>query len=608
LQGFTAFKTLSGLRLGLPRTRAILLALTLSSITLGLALFATGGFVAMWLGMRVSARSPTPAMALALACLAAWWTAAQRARAVTTDLEAIDSWMHRHSRGLVLAVAAVATTAATAFGTYSAAGADASGYLSQAAMLSSGRLERVEPLAGTADWPDAALSLAPLGWWPAARSPTEQAPTYPVGLPLLMAPLHAVGGTAAACLVIPFALLIAVTAAGAIADRVGGPMAAIAAAVALATSPVTFVQAIQPMGDVPVTAAWLCCWWWVLSDRPLAAGWAAGVAVLIRPNLAPLAAIPAAYLLLVSARYSETVSRISSAVRFSIPVAIAVACVAGLYWRWFGSPLRSGYGAPSEIFTLGNAGPSALLYGQWSIEARAAWLLAAPLALIGALCPPQGRRPLRWLMLFAALVVAAYLVYNLYDVWTYLRFMLPAIALAGVAVAAVAAGLVGRTPRACRAPLLVMTLLGLAAVQVHATRTLEVVRTSTRHARASAIGTRLADRTTIDSVVVAGEQSGAVRYYTNRSVLRWDILSAAAWPQAMARLEASRRDVWIVLDEWEEEPFRRKLSGTPASALDWPPALDAGSEIRTRAWRVSDRERYLRGESIVTDRVAASRD
>ena len=65
--------------------------------------------------------------------------------------------------------------------------------------------------------------------------------------------------------------------------------------------------------------------------------------------------------------------------------------------------------------------------------------------------------------------------------------------------------------------------------------------------------------------------------------------------------------VWIALDEWEEELFRRKLPGADAGALDWPPVVDAGTDPRTRVWRLRDRDRFMRGETIHTDRLQLRR-
>ena len=90
-----------------------------------------------------------------------------------------------------------------------------------------------------------------------------------------------------------------------------------------------------------------------------------------------------------------------------------------------------------EIYSLANIGPNASLYARWLLETHGPWLLAAPLVLFGRVLPvrPDNRREIRWLLGFAALVIAAYLIYAVFETWTYLRFLLPAMAIAIIAVA-----------------------------------------------------------------------------------------------------------------------------------------------------------------------------
>jgi hypothetical protein len=101
-------------------------------------------------------------------------------------------------------------------------------------------------------------------------------------------------------------------------------------------------------------------------------------------------------------------------------------------------------------------------------------------------------------------------------------------------------------------------------------------------------------------VLIAGEQSGSMRYYTQRSILRWEAATPGAMAAAIAELGVLGRPVYIVLDAWEDAPFRSKFSSVTAVALDWPSLLEAGTSHRTRLWRLSDRPRFLRGEPVDT--------
>ena len=551
-------------------------------------LVVTSGFVTTAFGRRVSARSPSPAFFAAAAFLIAWFLAARRARAVDADLTATYTWLSHHTQQAVVVIATVAAVVAIAFNSFSAGGSDASGYLSQSVMLLDGRLTRVEPLAPLATWEGGPATLAPLGW--RATDSGDQVPTYAVGLPLLMAPLHALGGADAASLFVPASLAMTVVAVGALAGRAAGFPAAIVAAVWVATSPVALIESMQIMSDVPATAAWLLCWLFAFKKRPFPAGLAAALAVLIRPNLAPIAALPAAFLFINHEGRDSPEGRarpkglafVNRFLIFAIPVALAGLVVAYLQWRWFGSPFRSGYGSAAEIYSLANIVPNVALYGTWLLEAHGPWLLIAPAALILA------RPELRWTLLFAAVVVGAYLVYAQFEVWTYLRFLLPALSVAMIASAALAAACVTRVPVAFRVPIVAVLLLAVASTNIAAAKRLDVFRFADRHVRARVVGEWLATDLPPNAVIVSGEQSGAMRYYTGRAILRWDLMTDAGMQQALDRLAQLGYQAWVVLDDWEEEPFRQRVPALASAALDQEPMVEsaAGVGIRTRAWRV----------------------
>ncbi len=580
--------------------RRALLCIALLFTTLSLILFVSGGFITEVMGVRLSARSPVPSLVAAVVAGLAWFALALRARQIETDLADVDHWLSRHAASIALVVAAFAGVVALRLSTFSAGGSDASGYLSQAEMLWRGQIMRAEPLSSIAQWANAAATLAPLGWRPALE-PGLQVPTYAVGLPLLVAPLNAAGGVVGASLVIAFCFFMVVLATAALALRLSGPVAALIAAVGIASSPVALIEAMQPMSDVPVTAAWLVCWILIVPwgraghVRLLLGGMAAALAVLIRPNLAPLALIPA---LCVLFKADEKTSQLRSVIVFAIPVVASGVAVAYLQWRWFGSPFRSGYGTAGEIYAFANVMPNAALYLRWLVQTHGPWLLAAPLALIA-----PGGWFVRWLLLFAAAVVAAYLLYSVFEVWTYLRFMLPAMAIAMVLVASLVADLLNRAPAVIRLPVIVAIVFVLAAVNLRSAQTHGVFRLAAQQSRAALAGRYLDSSVPANGVVIAGEQSGSTRYYTGRSIVRWDFATPEALTAALDQLGSGGHEIWIALDTWEEEPFRNKFPGVSAVALDWPPRVEAGTEVLMRAWRLRDREPFMRGESYVTDRL-----
>ena len=572
----------------------ILLACAAAAVTVAVLLAVSGGTRITVGGLRVSARSPLAPSVAAVALLGAWgWIAARRGQAAA-DLAAMASAAEKHAWAIVIALAAAGAGMAIGFGTFAAAGADASGYLSQAAMWAAGRVSVADPLASMAGWPaDAGLS-APLGWH-AANDRGWQVPTYGPGLPLLMALPLALGGPLAAAVVVALSSAIAVTATAGIAYRLSGWTAAILAAVALVSCPVFIFQSTQPMSDVPVAAAWAAGWALLVRPAPrvLLAGLACAIAVLIRPNLAPLAIVPLAFVL----RTANHRSRIALGAWFAIPVAAAGLFLAWLQWQWYGSPFRSGYGTVEQLYSFAYVAPNLSRYVAWLLASSPVLLLA----IVGLwVC----RGPVAVALgAFAALNLAAYLVYFVFNEWSYLRFLLPALAI-GCALTGVAlAALIERADAGARVVLLFAAALVVAGTGLSRARALDAFTLADAHRRVLQIDRYLESALPPDAVVIAGEQSGAVRFDTGRSIVRWEAASPDDLGRVLAVLERGRRPVWVLLDAWEEPLVRAKFSGLDAAALDWPPAVDAGDAHRTRAWSISDRARYLNGARIVTDRL-----
>ena len=106
--------------------------------------------------------------------------------------------------GIALAVA----LAAFRHGAFIAGGSDSYGYLSQAQSWLSGRPEIAQPWIAEMSWPEAAQAAAPVGYRSGLR-PNEIVPTYPPGLPMLLALAGAISRGHALTLVIP--LLSALT-------------------------------------------------------------------------------------------------------------------------------------------------------------------------------------------------------------------------------------------------------------------------------------------------------------------------------------------------------------------------------------------------------------
>jgi hypothetical protein len=119
-------------------------------------------------------------------------------------------------------------------------------------------------------------------------------------------------------------------------------------------------------------------------------------------------------------------------------------------------------------------------------------------------------------------------------------------------------------------------------------RRLGVFQVAAVQSRAPAAGALLRERLPLNAVLLASEQSGSMRHETGRPIVRWDELSAAELRQVLAALHARHLEPWWVLDQWEESIVRSRFRDVPEAALDWPPRIDAGALMRTRAWRIAD--------------------
>ena len=301
-------------------------------------------------------------------------------------------------------------------------------------------------------------------------------------------------------------------------------------------------------------------------------------------NLAPLAIVP---LVFVS-------TRIRHVVAFATPVALAGLALMGA--MALGLALRSGYGPVGELFATANILPNVLFYAGVLVPTAPILLLAPIGALLVRRAPGMGAGSVR------DAVVAAYLTYAFFDHWSYFRFLLPALAIGSIFVGAAVARMVAGLPVSARAAVTFVVALAIAATGIANARVLDAFALKDQHHRIVQLGEHLGASIPDNAVIVAGEQSGSMRYYTSRPVVRWEAASPEDLTRALLALRAANRPVWFVLDAFEEEPFRAKFAGVRV-VLDWPPAVVAGTTHRTSAWQLSDRDRFTRGENPATLRL-----
>ncbi len=508
-----------------------------------------------------------------------------------------------------------------------ASGSDPYGYVSHARQWASGTLRMNEPLMIELSDSIPAHAFAPLGYR-VAPDGTALVPTYSPGFPMVMAVFERLGGSQAVFWVVPLLGAVAVLATYSLGRSVGGPSVGVSAAILMIASPAFLSQLTSaPMSDIPAMA-WCALMLALLPAESrraaFGAGLAAGAAVLTRPNIVPLVAIPSILLVwraLQQRMSSDTVSRV---LFFAVGPMMACLTLALLYAYWYGSALESGYGSLTYYFQWAYLWPNAANYTRWIVETQTplvALAIVVPLLAtarrwvqrasildgsngrrscgrvefvsgrsrpparsscgqeilpaseaepLPTCSPARGGASLSLLWAFAAVLVACYAFYLPFDDWRYLRFLLPALpavlVLTAVGVFSLAARMRdGRT----LVPIVMVAataLHGLAYMRNH-----QAFGPGTEW-RYAIVGNYIAEQLPDRAVLLAMQHSGSARYYSGRTTIRYDSLAPSDLDATLEALRQHGYHPYFLLDEWEEPVFRAHYeSAGRLGALDWPP-------------------------------------
>jgi len=354
---------------------------------------------------------------------------------------------------------------------------------------------------------------------------------------------------------------------------------------------------VQPMSDVPAASLWTLTLAVATGPRTrgaLLAGVCAAAAILIRPNLLPLGVVVGVYLLL--RPDGSWRQRLQQAGAYAAPCAVGCVAVALIHAQFYGSPLASGYDAAGDLFAIAHVPTNAWRYGAGVLEAH------TPLVLLAVAAPFLLPRAFAVLCLaFAGVTLGVYLPFLVVADWSYVRYLLPAMPALTVLLLGVVAAMVQRVSARQ-----VSAVIGAAAValavagvwtarrhQAFALRQLESVYAST--------GDAVARRLPANALVITSRFSGSVRYYAGRETLVWDVLDPASLERAVMFARGQGLEPFFLLDSGEEEGFRARFAGSDLARLDWPPQFEMPP--RVRVYDPAARERYLRGERLVTEYV-----
>ena len=494
-------------------------------------------------------------------------------------------------RAAAIAVALVAGGVGLWRGTWAVGGSDSSCYALMAAAFASGQLQPTTSLANAAPWPDASRTFAPGGFIPSPMRPDAASPICAPGFSLLLAPFYFVGGRDAVFLLTPLAGAFLVYVTFVFGRQMAGNLAGLGAAIVVASAPVFVFQVVQPMNDIVVAALWTMVF--TLAARPRDhTGWMSvttGVALLVRPNLAPVAVVVAAWCFAAGSRRLAV---------FCVGLLPFVMTIGFLNASLYGHPLQSGYGPVTDLFAVNHVADNLSNYGTALLETQLAFPL---LGLVAPFFVPANQRRLAVFALSAAAaVIGLYLFYRPLPEWWYLRFLLPALPV--LTVLAMAALVFGSRRTTIVIPVVII-VVAYGATSVAMREALDLSRLEGRFRLAGDIAR---ERMPDNAVFISVWESGSVRYHAGRDALLWDALDPAALDAAVAWLSARGRDPFIMIEEWEEPLFRERFGGRSVlGQLDWPPQFDI--ERRVKIFRPADRERYLAGGAIPTQYIVRDR-
>jgi hypothetical protein len=455
-------------------------------------------------------------------------------------------------------------------------------------------------------WGADPLVEAPYGYVP---GPSKGALTgqYPLGFPLLIAAAIKIGGSLAPYVVAPVMAGLLAWCAFLLGSSLATPFAGALAALMIAATPVTVQHVAMPMSDVPAAALWALAW--VMSLRPgkgaaAAAGAATAFAVMVRPNLAPLALVIAATV--AATERSGTASALTRVLVFAIVASIGPVLVLWSQAELYGHPLQSGYRVPLDtFFSTERIHQNARLYPQLLFDLHSgvafAGLLFVPFAITRAGRGPADYRAAVVTLGAVGMVAvnyALYLPYMSYQGAEWLRFMLPAM----LALFLLLAAALDQVRRGLRTRWRWAGLLALLPALYVVLLPADSLQPPGGGMRLQLMGRYLREALPPNAVIFTIAHGAALLHATGRPVLRLDLIPPAALEGVIADLQRRRhRPVYVLDVAVDGAPFSEGFRSSEASRLIWPARAEFTSATSILYYDLQDREAFLNGDRWTTD-------
>jgi hypothetical protein len=243
----------------------------------------------------------------------------------------------------------------------------------------------------------------------------------------------------------------------------------------------------------------------------------------------------------------------------------------------YGSPLTSGYSSNDPLFAIQYFWTNLSQYSRWLLE------METPFILLGfagwfllrrrEVSDGTGRvgvhgRFSNLILSFSLVLYACYAIYVPFDNWTFLRFLLPAIALL-LTLCAVTLSAFGERLHSFHAKVLAVACFVVFLAWRWDVMGLKPPRPQDR--QAAVIGGYVRDHLPQNAVVFSFFQAGSVRYYSGRLTLRWDWMSPESLDRSVTFLTSNGyRPFLLITEDWERTQFLQKFSGR---SKVWSPGL-----------------------------------
>ena len=289
------------------------------------------------------------------------------------------------------------------------------------------------------------------------------------------------------------------------------------------------------------------------------AGMMASAAILIRPNLAPLAAI------LVLWRLGSGAETAHQALVLPLLIGTLPGClfIAWLNNTLYGSPLASGYGSLPVLFSLSHVATNVERYGRWLVQSQTPLAVAGIAALLWPLKSDLAdtRTPARGADFWAQAL------------WSCGRctWSTRPSRRGGSSDSCFPRGrryALVRQPSSFASPTAVawscaswrcVILVAVGAHNLYYASTHGAFPSGEGDHRYVSIAKMVEQATAPSAVIFAGQHSGAIRYYAGRTIVRFDLLDAGWLDRAVSWLTIQGRKPYFLLEEWEMTAFQERF-------------------------------------------------